>query len=440
MAKYLAGLAVPAAVADGDASLPSQTAPESRGEETKASPTPIPNTAPQSPNRPPPQSSWMRRPGSFIPNRVFPSSPTNPSPIVTQTPVPHSSTENPWFTHSNELDRAWKHTQETQLTAIANWAPSALGSPYHQNGTMFYMFSGPDFLYAHAFFPEARTYILVGNEPVGPVPSLNQIPAQALPLALANIRKSLESVLNWSFFITKNMKTDLTQSQLSGTLPLLYVFLARAGCTIESVTPVTINHDGVLAEGEGKKDEGRITPGVRIIFQAQSEIADSSTPQHLNSSTQMVYYFCTDLSDDGIKSTPGLLRFCEEQGRGVSLLKAASYLMHEPGFSRVRQFLLDQSDIIVQDDSGIPFRFFAEQSPQPNDRRGADSPRRSEAWNIQLWGPYRGPIDVFKQYWQQDLADEFARTPGGPLPFGFGYQWQPSRSNLMIVSRKRNAI
>ena len=35
---------------------------------------------------------------------------------------------------------------------------------------MFYMFSGPDFLYANAFFPNASTYILCGIEPVGPVP------------------------------------------------------------------------------------------------------------------------------------------------------------------------------------------------------------------------------------------------------------------------------
>ena len=330
---------------------------------------------------------------------------------VPAAPVDAPASDNPWIIHSTELDRAWKHTEEAQLAAIANWAPHALGQAYRENGTMFYMFSGPDFLYAHAFFPNAHTYILCGNEPVGALPYLNKIPAAALPVALANVRKSLESVLSWSFFITKDMKTDLTQTQLSGTVPLLYVFLARAGCTIDSVTPVTIDRAGAISVTENEKGG---TSGVRIVF------TSSSSP---GSSRQTLYYFCSDLSDDGIKSKPEFLRFCEQQRHGVSLLKAASYLMHEPGFTRVRQFLLGASDTILQDDSGIPFRFF---EPQ--------------AWNINLGGAYMGPIEVFKKYWQPDLADEYARSASAPLPFGFGYQWQPNRSDLIIATRKETQI
>lgn len=321
--------------------------------------------------------------------------------VVPAVPVDESASENPWLMHSVELDRAWKHTQDQQLSAIAAWAPTSMGNAYQQSGPMFYMFSGPDFLYAHALFPNARTYILCGNEPVGAIPDLSMMSPEALPPALANIRKSLESVLSWSFFITKEMKTDLARTQLNGTLPLLYVFLARTGCTIESVTPVTIDRDGNLSEGETGQ-----TPGVRIAFAGSS------------GSPQTLYYFCTDLADDGIKATPGLLRFCEEQGRGVSLLKAASYLMHENGFSRVRQFLLERSDLIVQDDSGIPLRFFERQK-----------------WEMRYCGQYVGPIEVFKQYGQSDLADEYVHNIPVPLPFGFGYQWQPNRSDMMIAMR-----
>jgi len=39
----------------------------------------------------------------------------------------------------------------------------------HFADTMYYMFSGPDFLYAYTFFPNANTYILAGLEPVGQV-------------------------------------------------------------------------------------------------------------------------------------------------------------------------------------------------------------------------------------------------------------------------------
>ena len=147
------------------------------------------------------------------------------------------STDPAWATHALDLDRAWEQLEKRQLSKIRAWAPQYLGASYEENGPMFYMFSGPDFLYANAFFPNASTYILCGVEPVGPVPDVDKLPHAALFSALANLRKSLDSVLSWSFFITKNMKVDLRQTQLNGTLPILYVFLARAGCTIDSVAP-----------------------------------------------------------------------------------------------------------------------------------------------------------------------------------------------------------
>ena len=312
-----------------------------------------------------------------------------------------AAAESPWVVHSRDLDRAWQRTEHQQLPAIASWAPSFLGTSHPDTSTVFYMFSGPDFLYAHAFFANARTYILCGTEPVGDVPDLTTIPPQDLAATLANLRNSLDSVLSWSFFITKNMKADLIRTKLNGTLPLLYVFLARTGCTIDSVTPVTVDQTGNIRE-EGSGD----TPGVRIAMTNSSGVS------------QTLYYFCTDLSDDGIKSKPGFLRFCENQGRGVSLLKAASYLMHEPGFARIRAFLLNQSDVIVQDDSGIPVRFF---DPQE--------------WSIRYCGKYVGPIDIFKQYWQSDLANVYARVVPSPLPFSFGYRWQPARSDVIIAAR-----
>jgi hypothetical protein len=40
---------------------------------------------------------------------------------------------------------------------------------------MLYMFSGPDFLYATLFFPNAATYVLAGLEPVGQIPDLTSL-------------------------------------------------------------------------------------------------------------------------------------------------------------------------------------------------------------------------------------------------------------------------
>ena len=226
--------------------------------------------------------------------------------------------------------------------SIREWGPQFLAGHYEDDAPMFYMFSGPDFLYANAFFPNARTYILCGIEPVGALPDVTKLDPQVLPFALANLRKSMESVLSFSFFITKNMKTDLNQTQLNGTLPVLYVFLARAGYTIDDVEFVALDRSGnFAAAGKGN------TPGVRIDFSSRG------------SGAQTLYYFASDLSDWAVQSNPGLHELPRRSKvAGSSLLKAASYLMHGPNFDRVRQFLLNNSSVILQDDSGIPFRYF----------------------------------------------------------------------------------
>jgi hypothetical protein len=321
---------------------------------------------------------------------------------VRGTPLEKHSTDAVWVTHATELDRAWERLEKQQLAKIHKWAPQYLSPAYEENGPMFYMFSGPDFLYANAFFPNASTYILCGIEPVGPVPDIDKIPRAVLPSALANLRKSLDSVLSFSFFITKNMKVDLKQTQLNGTLPVLYVFLARAGCTIDSVTTVALDRAGsFVPEGRGT------TSGVKIVFFGP------------NGREQTLYYFTTDLADWAVKVNPGFLKFCEPLGQGATLLKAASYLMHSNNFSQVRDFLLTHSRIILQDDSGIPFRFFA-----------------ADKWNRRHVGHYIGPINRFLEHGQMDLNKENAASAPPPLEFSFGYQWQPSRSSLMIATPK----
>lgn len=287
-----------------------------------------------------------------------------------------------------------------QLAKIRAWGPQFLGDFYNGKAPLFYMFSGPDFLYANAFFPDAQTYILCGKEPIGPVPNIDNIPREALPAALGNLRKSLDSVLHWSFFISKQLRADIAQTQLSGTLPVIYVFLARGGATIESVSLVSVDNNGNVADG-GK------TSAAKIVFTKS------------NGAEQTLYYFTTDVSDDGIQSAPGFMKFCEKHAPGVSLLKASSYLMHEGGFAKVREFLLASSKVIVQDDSGIPRKFF-------DDNR----------WSIRYCGNYSRPTPTFKQFFQPDLAKSYGESTHAPLGFGFGYEWQPNQSSLIVAARK----
>ena len=282
--------------------------------------------------------------------------------------------------------------------------PTTLKYIYEDSSPLFYTFSGPDFLYANTFFPNAQTYILCGREPVGTLPDVASLSSGDRANALGNLRTALNAILSFSFFITADMKNDLTQTQLSGTIPVLYVFLARAGCRVTDAQLVKLNDAGELTTGKSK------TPGVRISFigtQGQS---------------QTLYYFTTDLSNWGIKSNPAFMQFCKSHGQGNAFVKAASYLMHMSEFTTVRDFLLSNSRSIIEDDSGIPLKFF----------NGND-------WMVSLYGYYPGPIELFKQHFQTDLDAAFKTSTAGPIPFGFGYQWKPGVSSLIVGTAFRAA-
>ena len=287
--------------------------------------------------------------------------------------------------HAEELGKAWTRMEQRQLVKVRAWAAAHLAAANRSTAPVFYFFSGPDFLYAHTLFPNSANYILCGTEPVGTVPDLAQMPPAALEADLANLRRALGTMLTTHYFITKDMRGDLTRGQVTGTLPLLYAFLARTGCTIR----------GVSTGGDHAQIEFTGPGGQR----------------------QMLHYFKTDLSNGGRNGA--FLGFCKKLGPGMSLVKSASYLLHGEGFSTARDFLLTNSSVIVQDDSGIPLRAF--------------DPRR---WTLRFWGSYEGPIDLFKQHQQPDLAAAYQRSNPAPLGFAFGYAWQPAKGALVVGTAK----
>ena len=132
--------------------------------------------------------------------------------------------------------------------------------------------------------------------------------------------------------------------------------------------------------------------------------------------TKTLYYYRTDLSNGAANTA--FFDFCKKQRGAVALLKAASYLLHEPGFSRCRDFLLKNSSAIVQDDSGIPYRDFSQKD-----------------WDVKLFGAYAGTNGIFAKYGQPDLLAAYRDTPSAPLGFAFGYQWQSEKGTLMIATK-----
>ena len=304
-----------------------------------------------------------------------------------------------WQHHARFFDTAFAQLEQRQLSKIRAWATANLAAP---KPTMFYMFSGPDFLYADAFHSNATTYVLSALEPPGSVPDLTRLPRGGIGAALYNVERSLGSILSFSFFITKQMKVDLHAGQLNGTLPLLYVFLVRSGKTIRNVSPVALDGKGT-AYFANENPGANAVRGVWIVFAGGDGVE------------RTLYYFSTDLSNPGVKAS-GFLKFCSTLAPGNSLIKSASYLLHSGNFTAVRDFILANSATVIQDDSGIPLGYYS-----------------AKKWRFFPFGRYAGPIAEFPGRYQESYAELFRRAQ--PMDFGIGYRWRSYESNLLLSVR-----
>jgi hypothetical protein len=302
-----------------------------------------------------------------------------------------------WQFHAKRFDKAWANLEQRQLAKVRAWSEANLTNT---EPTLIYTFSGPDYLYANAFFPKATTTIMAGLEPAGGIADLSKLSAGELSRELSDLEQSLNSVLSYSFFITRKMRTQLAGGKVRGTLPVLYVFLARSGASVDEMSYVNLDGKGgvVAADPAAKPEPG----GVKIAFTA----ADGSK--------RTLYYFSTDLSNGGAKST-GFLEFAASFGPADAFVKSASYLMHIDAFSVVRDFLISKSTTLVQDDSGIPVRYL------------------TPGWQFKAYGAYLGPIGLFHGKGQNEMKAVFKDHFAGNLDFGVGYRWHPRESNLLVA-------
>ncbi|OCR00608.1 hypothetical protein BCD67_11550 [Oscillatoriales cyanobacterium USR001] len=316
-----------------------------------------------------------------------------------------------WINHAQYFQNGWPQLENQQLSKVRKWSQEELKSINDSAPSIFYPFSGPDFLYAYSFFPKAKEYVLIGLEPVGVIPDFKNMSDSQRAQKLAIINQSLYAILEYSFFRTKAMAVDLANY---GVLPILLLFMARTNHQILDVQYVGLDEEAKIqvVEEESPQNNGLI-PGVKISLLPQGE-----------SEPKVIYYFSTDLSNDGLQKHPAFVKFMKQYAKeSVTYLKAASYLMHNESFSTIRDVILTQSSAVLQDDSGVPVKHFDK-----------------SVWESKFYGAYIKPIDIFANQYQSDLRSIYQGDSSiKPLDFGIGYKFYKD-SNLMLAIRKGESV
>jgi hypothetical protein len=125
------------------------------------------------------------------------------------------------------MNAAFSKLDHVQLSDIRIWRGEFLAPVTKFSRPCLYFFSGPDFLYPDTFYPDCNTYVLVSLEPVESIPELQSMPPAVLQNTLQNIEVSLNTLLNFGYFETQDLRDYSQRSQLKGILPIIFVFLAR---------------------------------------------------------------------------------------------------------------------------------------------------------------------------------------------------------------------
>jgi len=320
-----------------------------------------------------------------------------------------------WQYFTKDQDKSWAKYRATHTDPMEHWAATELDSVRQASPTLFYPFSGPDFLNAFTLFPTSSTYVMIGLEPVGNIPTPDNL---ANPVLLSAVKKSLWSVLNFSFFRTNDMAIDLKSVNLDGAVPLIMLFAARTGNHLQSVRPVQLDAQGQLQEvtdttrapsANQKLALAKVIPGAELKLQA----ADGTE--------KTIYYFSADLSDWKLGTTSAPLKYVRSLGPLTTYVKSATYLMHKSYFSKIRNLVLERSNYLLQDDSGIAMKYFPK-----------------SAWQFTYYGTYRRPINLFAKQYQPELTTAYhdSLRRARPLPFGTGYNWRQTDSNLLLAKRR----
>ncbi|MCX7679022.1 MAG: hypothetical protein N2316_07360 [Spirochaetes bacterium] len=317
--------------------------------------------------------------------------------------------------HKKKMDEFWEKVEKGNIANIIPWRSQHI-EPHFNRGTVFYPLSGGDFINMYIFFPNAQRYLMISREPAGKIPDLLNLKEAQLAHGLESIRNCIWSIASVNYFVTKAMRTEMQNKYLGGTLPIYLIFAARLGLIIDKIEPIGISKQGILCtiSSDGTlKGEMPAIVGNRIYFRSP----------HRKAQSELVYlsmYITPDLLEP---HTPVGVYLSSFQHLNV-ILKSAIYLLHRPSYEQLARTLLERTHILIEDDSGIPFRYI-----------------NPSVFTIKLFGFFDTPVrlkEIPNPPQQPDLAEAMKMT-SNPLPFSFGYGVlrKDRQSHVILAIRKR---
>ena len=319
-------------------------------------------------------------------------------------------------THQKAFNEGWENLESKYLSKLRPWRDKELADMNKEGNTIFYPFSGPDILNAYTLFPNADNYIMFGLELPGTMEKdFHKKDEKYINAYFSDVRVGLKDIFARNYFITSYMGSALYR-RANGVAPIMSIFLARTGNEIVSVQRVGIDKDAkpVFRDIYDTKADS-------IYYGVAFEIKNKDRKK-----TQWVYYFGGDASDMALLKKPQFDKFIRSFPNKVGYLKSASYVLFNPNFQIVKKILLEDTNVIFQDDTGVPYRDYI----------------AAGNWDVKLYGKYARPIADFGNYTvQPDLRDAYKDSSKVTrINFAYGYHWKTDNASLLVARRNNKPV
>jgi hypothetical protein len=313
--------------------------------------------------------------------------------------------------HQKFVKNTWQMVTDSTIVPVTKWAKEKKIIEVADTLTVFYPFSGPDFLFADIFFPNATNYIMMGLERIGTVPPFESMSEESLKAYVSGIQTSLKYLNMSGYFVTQHMGKDFSKKHLNGNLHMMLYFMARTNHKIMKVEHVALDKKGnasIYTPSKGTPPSP--IKGVKVTF------CDSTCTVQ-----KTAWYFSFDAADRNMTNNPHFVNFMKQQPPYNTYIKSASYILASTKFNIVRNLILDYSDKIVQDDTGVPYKYFTK-----------------DKFDLQMWGLYSRTIDALSWGYQKELQTVLeASEHNKPLPFKISYNGRRGEGMMMYGRKKK---
>jgi hypothetical protein len=312
------------------------------------------------------------------------------------------------------------HWGTTARDFLARLRPASLPAE------LVYPFGGGDLMSALTAYPDATTITTLSLELAGDprrLPTLTD--AKVLKQSLLAVAEASASTLVSGDSLSKNL-SKVQRGELPGQLSMHLMGLGLFDYEPVSVRFFRVETDGslhyyTLAEVTALESEKASSlksdwksPDFSPAF---ANVEVQFVPRGKPDAPRRVHrHIGADLSNDGAGKAPGVLAHLAAKGRVASMTKAASYLLWQPNFSKVRDWLVASSVYMVSDSTGVPPRYW-----------------KKAGCSLETFGSFQKSFLGAQESTQEEFRTAFEHAKKVPMRFGYPDGSPEKRSHLMVV-------